>query len=298
MKDHTLCVAILAMLLSFSSSIRITSYFVNKHTDLLRNPLSLADGRECVHTTRSNIKITLEITICYKQKPYMIRGKSGLITFGTLDESWSDFKYGFVFGIWYSGAWLGYKEKGKPMSWLNMGSHYIEIHAWRHTCITLNFKTGVYTNTENGEKRHEDTYERLMEIGQKLNFSIDILTLGCWYIPGVKYEFSMYGEFSDLQMFGSILSQEEQNSITGCEYRKEGDIISWDKEQWIMNGTEKTSEIEVLHFEDEICNLKKTGYLLVPVKQKGLPFGLPDTCEKLAGKVSRYKSLIFILSSE
>ena len=65
-----------------SSSLEIRSYFLNKHADLLRKPFSIASGRECLHTTRTDIKITPEITICYRQKPYMIRGKSGVFTFG------------------------------------------------------------------------------------------------------------------------------------------------------------------------------------------------------------------------
>ena len=285
------CSIVLSTLVVLSSSFEIRSFFLNKHADLLRKPFSLASGRECVHTTRTDIKLTEEITICYRQKPYMIRGKSGVFTFGTLDETWSDFQYGFTFGVWNSGAWLGYKEKGKPLSWINMGRHRIEIHAWRHTCITLNFKTGVYTSTENGLKRKEDTYKRLTEIGKKLNFTIDIVTIGCWFVPkdGISTygELSEYGEFTDFQMFGTILSQEELNRITGCELRKEGDIISWDNETWYLNGTEKTTEIEVLDYKKEICDKKKTGFLLVPIKQKGLPFGLADTCEKIGGRVSR-----------
>jgi len=155
-------VLIISLLSLTAYSVKIKSYFLNKAGNLSRNPLSLENGRECLHTSRNSIPITNEITVCYRQKPYMIRGyTSGIISFGKMDPGWTDFEYGFIFGVWYSGAWLGYKEKGKPISWINMGSHFIDIHSWRHTCITLNFDTGKYSNSENGMKRFEETYDRL-----------------------------------------------------------------------------------------------------------------------------------------
>ena len=206
-----------------------------------------------------------------------------------MDPGWTDFEFGFIFGVWYSGAWLGYKEKGKPMSWINMGSHFIDIHAWRHTCITLDFKSEKYSNSENGLKRYEETYDRLKEIWKKLNSSINLVTVGCWYIPykSGEEEFSMFGEFTDFQIFGRILSEQEMNDITGCNKRMEGDIISWESEDWHLNGTEKTSRQEIIEFEGEVCRKEQDSFLLMPFKQKGLPFGMSDTCEKLTGKLLR-----------
>ena len=168
---------------------KIKSYFMNKEADLRKNFAS-ENGRECLHTTRETIPLPQEITICYRQKAYITRGnnvrgngpKSGILSFGNINSGWTDFDSGFVFGIWYSGAWLAYLEKGNPTSWINMGSHFIDMHAWRHTCITLNFKDGKYSNFENGMKHYEKTFDRMPEIGRKFNNTINIFTLGCAYV--------------------------------------------------------------------------------------------------------------------
>ena len=98
---------------------------------------------------------------------------------------------------------------------------------------------------------------------------------------------TMFGEFTDLQMFGRTLTSGEMIDITGCDIKRNGDIISWESEEWILNGTKKTSKEEILNFEEEVCRKEKENFLLIPFKQKGLPFGIADTCEKLTGKVLR-----------
>ena len=270
----------------------IKSFFLNRVANLSRSHLSLESGRECLHTTRT-IHINKEITICYRQKPYIIRGfVSGIFSFGKMTAGWTDFESGFIFGIYYSGAWLGYKEKGNPISWLNMGSHFIDIHSWRHTCITLNMNTGRYSNTENGVKRFEETYDRLKEIGEQLK-ELSLVTVGCWYIPVEKTEYSMFGEFTDFQLFGKILSDEEMIAITGCNKRQEGDIIAWDQEEWYLNGTEKSSRKELLEFEEDVCRKELDSIVLMPFKQKSFPYGIANTCKKLTGKLLRYLMMRF-----
>ena len=113
--------------------------------------------------------------------------------------------------------------------------------------------------------------------------------MGCWYIPykSEEEEFSMFGEFTDLQMFGRTLTDQEMNEITGCKKRKEGDLISWESEEWHLNGTEKTSKQEILDFEGEVCRIETNSFVLMPFKQKGLPFGISATCEKLTGQLLR-----------
>ena len=275
-------------ILAVAGSSTIKSYFLNKAGNLSREPLSLESGRECLHTTRI-IPINNKITICYRQKPYMIRGYvSGIFSFGRMAAGWTDFDYGFIFGVYYSGAWLGYKEKGTPVSWVNMGSHDIHIHSWRHTCITLNMDTGRYSNFENGMKRFEETFDRLKEVGQKMN-DLNLVTVGCWYVPEGSDDtsFSNFGEFTDFQLFGRVLLDEEMKAITGCDTRLAGDIISWDTEEWYLNGTEKTSKQELLEFEKHVCRKESKSILLMPFKQKGLPYGLADTCKKLTGELLR-----------
>ena len=97
----------------------------------------------------------------------------------------------------------------------------------------------------------------------------------------------MFGEFTDLQMFGRTLSSQEMIEITGCNMKKEGDVISWKNEEWFLNGTEQTSKEEILNFEEDVCRKDQENFLFMPFKQKGLPFGITNTCEKLTGKVQR-----------
>ena len=122
----------------------------------------------------------------------------------------------------------------------------------------LRFQEWKYSNSENGLKRYEETYDRLKEIWKKLNSSINLVTVGCWYIPykSGEEEFSMFGEFTDFQIFGRILSEQEMNDITGCNKRMDGDIVSWANEDWYLNGTEKTSRQEIIEFEGEVCRKK------------------------------------------
>ena len=80
---------------------------------------------------------------------------------------------------------------------------------------------------------------------------------------------------------------EEINATTGCDSRMAGDIISWDTEEQHLNGTEKTSKQELLEFEEYVCRKESNSILLMPFKQKGLPYGLADTCKKLTGELHR-----------
>ena len=283
---------IACFLLSFivtTISLEIDTYFINKNTDLRQTPLSPLEGPECLHTKMREIPLPPEVTVCYRRKPYQIRGfVTGHLSFGVMDSDWIDFHHGLIFGTWYSGAWLGYREKGKSFSWINMGGGFVKLHSWRHSCFRLNFESGRYAMFENGEKLFDDVYERLSEIRKRMNNSINLLTLGCWYVRFKPEEYSSYGEFTDLQMFGRSLTDDEMLKITSCHQRIQGDIISWEDEDWILNGTSKSSRKETVDFKKDVCNGSKINFHLVPFLQPGISRGLTKTCEKLKGKVARY----------
>ena len=72
----------------------------------------------------------------------------------------------------------------------------------------------------NGIKRFEESFERSKEIGQKMN-ELNLVTVGCWYVPEGSEDtsFSNFDEFTDFQLFGRVLADEEMEAITGCDTR-------------------------------------------------------------------------------
>ena len=76
------------------------------------------------------------------------------------------------------------------------------------------------------------------------------ISIGC-----VTYwEDSHVGIVTDFQLFSRILSKQEMERWTGCQERLQGDIVSWDTEEWSFNQTGNGSTIEYLDFENNVCN--------------------------------------------
>jgi hypothetical protein len=45
----------------------------------------------------------------------------------------------------------------------------------------------------------------------------------------------MYGQITDLQIFGSVLEEEEMERITGCTEFKEGDLVDMTRIDWVLD---------------------------------------------------------------
>ena len=66
----------------------------------------------------------------------------------------------------------------------------------------------------------------------------------------------------------------------------EGDVLSWDREEWELRSPWNRSEMEILDLEKDICAGGNTGYFIVP--QKNTFDESIHLCKKLSGSVMSY----------
>ena len=150
---------------------------------------------------------------------------------------------GYIFGVWETGPWIGYKGlEDTAHEWLAL--HDVQI--WRHSCLSLDFKTGDIKLVENGKLRYKSNSGCLI----KLSFLTD-MTVGCYYYKPSGL-MSMYGKVTDLQMYSQVLSDQDMELITNCKKRMAGDILSWDKTDWVTRGNGNLGQ-ESVEFEDNVC---------------------------------------------
>ena len=279
------------MLVSLSrGNLMLKTFYMNKKSQLDSRPISPYNGRECIHTVDKRVLLPKQITLCYRHQPMVFNYRSGLISFGQINNQWSNLDYGFVYGNYDSGEWLGFVEGLKPITWIPMGLHQFKTQVWRHACITFDFEGAQLQLYENGEKMHEENFEKLKEIYKKLNRNMTIFTLGCAYIDSLEedwtYSMSMLGRYTDFQVFGRILEAEEMTAITGCKESVQGDLVSWLEDTWFMNGSLQTSREETLRFKGDVCKDLTQSIHLIPLPVKGLHYGADQVCNKLAGHVA------------
>ena len=96
----------------------------------------------------------------------------------------------------------------------------------------------------------------------------------------------MYGSVTDAQVFSRALSVKEMKDYTLCKGSFSGDLITWDREPWVLKSPLQTSEVEMLDFERDVCHSPDNGLFLVPHK-----FTYEDsihTCRKLSGSLITY----------
>ena len=120
---------------------------------------------------------------------------------------------------------------------------------------------------------------------------------------------SMYGSVMDGQVFSRELSSQEMVDITSCRYVllynlhshhwkllfklfsrsfPQGDIISWDRDPWVLRSPWNRSEAEMLDLESDVCNLQEKGFFMVPQ-----PLSFDESvhvCKKLSGSPISYTS--------
>ena len=115
-----------------------------------------------------------------------------------------------------------------------------------------------------------------------------MFTLGCHYRNReVKY-MSMFGSVTDAQVFSRELSTEEMVEVTSCRQFLQGDILSWDREPWVLRSPWNRSEAELLDLERDVCGPRPRGYFLVPQPLTFTEAG--HVCSKLAGAPASYTS--------
>ena len=183
------------------------------------------------------------------------------------------------------------KESGNAnFGWVGAGKEpgYF-LQAWRHTCITLNFNSGRLSLVENGQKLLDGSYDNIVKFSKNFNKTANFATLGCNYRNYASAYQSTRGRVTDLQIYSRELSEKEMVGFTTCESVQEGDVVSWDKDQFVLNGTK--SEVEILDTEADVCRNMRTNSSLVfvPIKQSFDPDGL-RMCGKLSGRAAGHVS--------
>ena len=268
----------------------LKTFYLNKKSSLTQRPISLYEGRECVHTEDKELLLPKQFSFCYRHKPMVFNYRSGIVSFGRINSHWTNMEVGFVHGNWDSGVWIGFLEGLKPIKWYGLGLQSFQTQVWRHSCVTFDFERGGLQIYENGQKMNEEPMEKFEEIYAKLEQGVNIFTVGCAYIENLEedwtYAMSMLGSFTDFQVFGRILSQDEAEDITGCRSVVQGDLVSWEHDDWYLNGTEKTSEVEYLRFQGDVCKNLSFSLHFVPFASRGLHYGANEVCAKLSGDVA------------
>ena len=230
----------------------IQTYFLNSdHT--FRNPLPNA----CLHTDPANIiPLPSQLTFCLRMQPMVHAGQedpwSTIVGFGTINTDFTGLEEGIAFGTWETGPWIGVKNKtNTDYVWIGLGKNFMrDVQIWRHTCFSINFDTGHMQLFENGEEQYKTQSDLIQRTGLTMNH----VSAGCLYdsTSATLGAMSMYGRVTDIQIFGTILSDLMMEEITGCKLRYNGDLLSWDSTEWVMSGPKQSIRKENLNFKVNI----------------------------------------------
>ena len=157
---------------------------------------------------------------------------------------------------------------------------------WQHTCLTINFVDGSSSMYRNGQLVRDKKIEEFIKLAENSpGAMVTNITWGSWDCDwSCKGTVSTSGMFTDLQIFGRILSKQELEDWTGCQERLTGDLVSWDTEIWSLNTTRNNSEVEHLDFETKVCDMRNISHHFFPTK---LTFSQAlDFCARVAGKLN------------
>ena len=255
-------------------SLKIKSYNLNQFT-------SQDPAVDCVHSAR-NISLPKEFTICFRYKKLFNTkwNKHGLVFLGSAENGIID--YGIFFGFWSWTPWLAVLYP--KFNWVGLGyKAEPSLLTWRHTCLVTSLRDGTFIMYENGKsisKKKNKYYEAL---GQKYpNFTVPQIFVGC--DPRKEIAQSDPGIVTDFQMFSGKLEEKALKEWTSCKERIEGDLLSWDTEEWVFNKTGNGSNIEYIDFHNDICLNKTSSYQLFPSNmnfKKTL-----DLCKKVGGRMN------------
>ena len=127
----------------------IKAFFLHSSYDY-RNPLCTScPDIECVHTEKAEIlSRPTDITICYRSMPMTYQSMtnfwSTVFSFGSINDDFTDLEEGYLFGVWETGPWLGYKgSEDSVYEWLALGENFLhDLQIWRHSCLSIDFETG------------------------------------------------------------------------------------------------------------------------------------------------------------
>ena len=72
--------------------------------------------------------------------------------------------------------------------------------------------------------------------------------------------------------------------MTGCKKRLQGDLVSWDTEDWFLNKTGDGSRIEYIEFENDVCDKQNMSNHFFPGRRPFLKS--IELCHKVSGKLN------------
>ena len=216
------------------------------------------------------------------------------MSFGTMADDWSTLDEGFMFGVWATGPWVGFTVSGsEDYEWIRGGAtNNLNLQIWRHTCFSLNGKTGRFKLVENGEKLWDKITPEMVGWMSSMKSTANFVGLGCLYslVSSLQADswdnMSMYGSVTDGQVFGRTLEDEEMKDITSCKSDLTGDISNWQGHKWELKSPYNTTEMEVYDFEVDVCSQSQHGLVMVPHKlnyRESL-----HACAKISGELVSY----------
>ena len=110
---------------------------------------------------------------------------------------------------------------------------------WTRVCLSLNSEAGKVTLVVDGQLLGEEDYQREEDEVRPANIS---LILGSDHV-NTEYE----GRISELNIFGSSLSEERMISLTtagGEECGEPGNLVNWEEAEWTLYSQAKVIEVD------------------------------------------------------
>ena len=101
---------------------------------------------------------------------------------------------------------------------------------------------------------------------------------------------TFYAMVIECFFYASFIMIKEVDSFLIFRLFLEGDILSWDRENWILRSPYNRSEMEFLDLEYDICSQSDDGLFLVPQKMS-VSEG-HHVCDKLSGEPVSYRNRV------
>ena len=177
----------------------------------------------------------------------------GYITIKLLDE---ERKYMSEFSIAQSGKPLLWEFSKWKFDYTPKGTKPKSFQ-WNHVCGFLDMKSEVFSVYMNGEhlgnrSTHDPSapsYGPVIRFKQEQQFELYIGTHRT--VPGNMAN-RLIGMVQGFNMY-TYIDMEMLRNISGCQFQKQGDFVSWDTAKWVNSGTNDSLILtKELEFE-EIC---------------------------------------------